>query len=157
MNRFFKYSLVISIIIVLIAGLIIFAITLYDPNTYKPLITQWVKDEKKRELRLDGDIRLTLYPQFGLNISQISLSEYDSREAFAHIKNIQLSLSLWPLLNKQLVVDKLAIQDLMPPSFASPTVAPILMTYYPQRMIRRRLNSILNRYISTTLPLFFET
>lgn len=112
MNRFFKYSLVISIIIVLITGLIISAITLYDPNAYKPFITQWVKDEKKRELQLDGDIRLTLYPQFGLNISQLSLSEYDSHEAFARIKNIQLSLSLWPLLSQQLVVDKLTIQGL---------------------------------------------
>ena len=112
MNRFFKYSLVISIIIVLIAGLIISAITLYNPNAYKPLITQWVKDEKKRELKINGDIRLTLHPQFGLNISQLSLSEYDSHAAFAHIKEFQLSLSLWRLLNKQLVVDKLSIQGL---------------------------------------------
>ena len=112
MNRYFKYSLIIFIVILLLTGLIISAVTLYDPNAYKPLITQWIKDEKKRELRLDGDIRLTVYPQFGLNISQLSLSEHDSREAFTHIENIQLSLSLWPLLSKQLVVDKFAIQGL---------------------------------------------
>lgn len=112
MNRTFKYSLTIFIVILLLVGLIISAVTLYNPNAYKPLITQWIKDEKKRELRLDGNIRLTVYPQFGLNISQLSLSEYDSHETFTHIENIQLSLSLWPLLSKQLVVGKLIIQGL---------------------------------------------
>ncbi len=112
MYRHFKYSLVIFIAILLLTGLIIAVVTLYEPNAYKPLITQWIKDKKKRELRLDGDIRLTVYPQFGLNISQLSLSEYDSHETFIHLENIQLALSLWPLLSKQLVVDKLTMQGL---------------------------------------------
>ncbi len=110
MSRFYKYSLITFFVIFLITGLIITVITHYNPNAYKPLITQWVKDKKQRDLKLDGDIKLTIFPQFGLNISQLSLSELDSHEVFSHIENIQLSLSLWPLLSKQLVVDKLAIQ-----------------------------------------------
>lgn len=112
MSRFYKYSLVTFIVIFLITGLIITVITQYNPNAYKPLITQWVKDKKQRDLKLDGDIKLTIFPQFGLNISRLSLSELDSHEVFFHIENIQLSLSLWPLLSKQLVIHKLAIQGL---------------------------------------------
>lgn len=112
MNRFFKYSLVTFIVIFLITILIVSVITQYNPNAYKPLITQWAKDKKQRDLKLDGDIKLTFFPRFGINISQLSLSEYDSHEVFSRIENIQLSLSLWPLLSKQLVVNKLAIQGL---------------------------------------------
>lgn len=112
MHRFFKYSLVSFIAIILITGIIVSAITFHNPNTYKLLITQWVKNEKQRNLTLDGDIKLTFYPQFSLNLSQVSLSEYHSHKEFASIENIYLSMSLWPLFRKQLVIDKLTIEGL---------------------------------------------
>lgn len=110
MHRFFKYSLVIFIAIVLTIGFAISVLALYDPNAYKPLITQWVKAEKQRELRLDGDIKLTFYPRLSINLSHLSLSEFDSHEEFATIDNLYLSLSLWPLLSQRLVVDKFAMR-----------------------------------------------
>ena len=63
MNRYLRFGLiVIALVSVLLLGLIIYFAINFDPNAYKPLITELVREKKQRELRLDGDIHLMLFP-----------------------------------------------------------------------------------------------
>jgi AsmA protein len=113
MNPYLRYALIVfAVVITLLAGLVIYIAAIFDPNAYKPQIIQLVKEKKQRTLRLDGDIKLTLFPGIGARVGNLTLSEYNSDKEFAAVENIFVSLALMPLLKKQLVVNEFAISGL---------------------------------------------
>ncbi len=113
MNKFVKYGLW-SIggmigVAALGAG---YLIATFNPNDYKAQIIQAVKDSKQRDLHLDGDIKLTFYPNVGVSLSKVSLSEFQKAQQFAAIDSAQVSLAVMPLLRKQIVVDEVTLTGL---------------------------------------------
>ena len=113
MNKILKYVLlgVGVIFAVAVAGAAYLAAT-FNPNDYKGQIIKAVKDSKQRNLRLDGDIKLSFYPNIGVSLSKVSLSEYKNDKEFAAIESARVSLALMPLLRKQAVVDEVAVSGL---------------------------------------------
>lgn len=113
MKKFVKYGayLVIGAIAFIMVLVGIVAAT-FNPNDYKSLIVQLVKDKKQRTLELEGDIQLTFWPKLGADLGKISLSEHKSTKAFASIEHAKVSLALLPLLKKELVVDAVYIDGL---------------------------------------------
>jgi AsmA protein len=102
MNRYLRFGLiVIALVSVLLLGLIIYFASNFDPNAYKPLITELVREKKQRELRLDGDIHLMLFPSPRIELGPLALSEYESDVEFASAERVQVSLALLPLLRKK--------------------------------------------------------
>jgi len=113
MNKILKYGLlgVGAIVVVAVAGVAYVAAT-FNPNDYKGKIIKAVKDSKQRNLRLDGDIKLSFYPNIGASLSKVSLSEYRNDKEFAAIESARVSLALLPLLHRQVVVDEVAVSGL---------------------------------------------
>ncbi|WP_177183597.1 AsmA family protein [Nitrosomonas cryotolerans] len=113
MNRLLKYSLIaLTGTTMLVIGTIVYITTALNINNFKPLIAQLITENKQRELRIEGDIKLTLHPKLGINLSGISLSEYGCKKIFASAEQVHLSLS-WPaLFRKQLIVDQITIRGL---------------------------------------------
>lgn len=113
MNKFLKYSLLgmAALVGIAVAGVAYLALT-FNPNDYKARIIQAVKDSKQRNLRLDGDIKLSFYPNIGASLSKVSLSEFRSDKEFAAIESARVSLALLPLLRKQVVVNEVAVSGL---------------------------------------------
>ena len=113
MNRYFRFGLlVIALVSVLLLGLIIYFAINFDPNAYKPLITELVREKKQRELTLDGDIHLMLFPRLGIELGALALSEHASHVEFASAERVQVSLALLPLLRKKLEVHQIVITGL---------------------------------------------
>ena len=113
MNKFLKYGLLaVGGAVVLVAGGVAYVAATFNPNDYKPQLIQMVKDKKQRTLRLDGDIKLTFFPAIGANLGKVSLSEFNSEKEFAAIDSAHVSLALWPLLSRQVVVDEVAVSGL---------------------------------------------
>ncbi|MDP1557975.1 MAG: AsmA family protein [Nitrosomonas sp.] len=113
MNPFWKISLItLAVFILLLAGVMGYLVALTDQNTYKPLISQWVKEKTQRELTFSGDIKLTFSPRFGIHLNHLSLSEFQSDKEFARVERVFLSLSLQPLVNKQLVIHEITLHGL---------------------------------------------
>ncbi|GAA5232492.1 AsmA family protein [Verticiella sediminum] len=97
-------------VLVLLAGIGIAALfLLVDPNDYKATLQDAVKEQYGRTLVIDGDIRLSLVPRLGLEISGISLSEPQSNQVFAVLDTARAAVSWWPLLTRHLVIEHLAI------------------------------------------------
>ena len=99
-----------------IAGLVSFLtiatailITTFNANDYKPQLIDLVQAKKNRILKLDGDIKLTLWPKLGISLGKASLSERNSKVEFATIDSAQASLALLPLLKRQLIIDRIHI------------------------------------------------
>jgi AsmA protein len=113
MNKILKYGLwgTGAVVGVAMAGFVYVAVT-FNPNDYKPQIIQAVRDSKQRDLRLDGDIKLSFYPNIGANLSKVSLSEYKSTKEFAAIESARVSLAVLPLLRKQVEVNEVAVSGL---------------------------------------------
>ncbi len=106
MNKILKYSLfgLGGIVLVLVIIVAIFTAT-FNPNDYKPMIVQLVKDKKQRTLNIEGDIKLAFWPKLGADLGKISLSEHNSDKEFAAVDGLKVSVALIPLLKKELVVD----------------------------------------------------
>jgi AsmA protein len=113
MNKILKYGLftVVGIIVVLIAAAVYIAAT-FNPNDYKPQIVQLVKQKLDRTLRIDGDIKLTFYPALGADLGGLALSEHASEKEFASVEAARVSLQLWPLLSRELVVSQVEVRGL---------------------------------------------
>ena len=110
MKKILKYGLLgLVIVLLLITGVISYFMATFNPNEYKPQIIQAVKDKQQRTLKLDGDIRLTIFPSIGARVEKISLSEFNSGKEFASVESAHVSLALLPLLAKQVVVNEVAL------------------------------------------------
>jgi len=110
MNKYLKYGLwSFGGLVLLAIGALAYVALTFDPNAYKPQITQAVKDSQERTLKLDGNIKLFFFPSVGANIGQVALSEFRSEQEFASIDNMRVSLALLPLLSGQVVVDEVTL------------------------------------------------
>ncbi|MBI1887427.1 MAG: AsmA family protein [Nitrosomonadales bacterium] len=113
MNKTLKYVLIGAgaAVGIAAAGAIYLAAT-FDPNDYKEQIIRAVKESKQRNLRLDGNITLSFFPNIGANVGKVSLSEFNSEKQFAAIDSARVSLALLPLLSGQAVVNEVAVSGL---------------------------------------------
>jgi AsmA protein len=99
------------VIAVPLIGAVIIAVT-FDPNEYKPMIINLVKDKTQRTLSIPGELSLSFFPRLGVELGQTSLSERNSQETFASIDSAQLSVELLPLFSERLVVDHVLLDGL---------------------------------------------
>lgn len=84
----------------------------FDPNDYKPMLVDLVKDKKQRTLSIPGELKMSFFPRLGLELGQTSLSERNSSETFASIERAKLSVELMPLFSGRLVVDHVLLEGL---------------------------------------------
>ncbi len=113
MNPYLKYAFtVFAVVVTLLIGLVLYIAATFDPNAYKPQIIQLVNEKKQRELKLDGDIKLTFFPSLRANVENIALNEYNSDKEFATAENVLVSIALMPLFKKQLVVNEITVKGL---------------------------------------------
>ncbi|NOU00238.1 MAG: AsmA family protein [Gallionella sp.] len=113
MKKFVKLGLwsagcVLSLVMVAVA----YVASTFNPNDYKAKIIHMVKESKQRNLHLDGDIKLSFFPNIGANLSKVSLSEANSDKEFAAMDSVRVSLAFIPLLRKQMVVDEVTMSGL---------------------------------------------
>jgi AsmA protein len=113
MAKILKYLLIaLGTLLVLFAGVAAYIAATFDPNAYKPQIIQLVKENRQRTLKLDGDIKLALFPRIGADLGRASLSEHKSDKEFASVESLRLALALGPLLHKELVVDEITVKGI---------------------------------------------
>ena len=111
MRTFIK--VLIFLIILIVAGLIALPFFI-DPNDYKQEISEQVEKATGRNLTLDGDIKLSVFPWIALELGPLSLSNAKGFKAdkFVKIEATQIRIKLLPLLKKQLEMDTLVFDGL---------------------------------------------
>lgn len=96
----------VGILVVVAVAVTAYLLATFDPNRYKEVLIAKVSAEQQRTLVLQGPISLGLWPSLHVKLSQVRLSEHQSPEAFASAEGLQLSVQAWPLLHKQLRVNR---------------------------------------------------
>ena len=111
LSRFF-FGL--SILVALAVAATAFFVATFDANRYKTQISQLVKKNTGRDLQLNGDISLSVYPNIALNLGAASLSNASGfgSTPFATVKSAKMGVQLMPLLKKSLVIEKIHLDGL---------------------------------------------
>lgn len=74
MKSLFKvFAWLIGIVVVLVAAVAIGVLTLVDPNDFKEEIAAAAKENTGRELTIEGDMEMTLFPWLGVKIGKVTL------------------------------------------------------------------------------------
>jgi AsmA protein len=87
---------------------------LVDPNDYKPGIAAAVRDATGRELVLQGDIKLAVFPWIALELGPASLGNPPgfTEQPFLSFKHAAVRARLLPLLAKRLEVGRVEVDGL---------------------------------------------
>ncbi len=103
MKRFVRWLLGVLLALTIILYLVLLALPyLFNPNDYKSLLTELVREQTGRELSIAGDFQLQISPQLHVSCSlaKVRLANHAllPTSTFAQSEQIKMKLSLWPLL-----------------------------------------------------------
>lgn len=107
---------VVGIAVVAIVGLLALAVgvlyALFDGDKIKAEISRTVLEQKQRTLVIAGQPKLSVWPNVGIQLDGVTLSEHASKDEFAALQSARISVALMPLLSKQVQVRALDIEGL---------------------------------------------
>ncbi|MGE5624668.1 MAG: AsmA family protein [Bacillota bacterium] len=107
-------GIVVGILVLLIIALAVLLPFLINPNRFKDDIAQLVKERTGRELAVQGDIKLSVFPWLGLQIGPLELSNARGFGAvpFAAVNETDVHVAFWPLLRRHVEVGDIKIDGL---------------------------------------------
>ncbi|MGZ5051243.1 MAG: AsmA family protein [Methylobacter sp.] len=106
----------IAITAVLSAVIMVTLPLVIDPNDFKPEIAAAVKDKTGRELVLDGELKLSVFPWFGVETGKAVLNnapDFPAATPFAALEQSEIRLRLLPLLSKKVYIDRIVLKGLV--------------------------------------------
>ncbi len=113
--RIFRIGLI-TILAIAVIGIVGVTALLFivNPNEYKPLIIKAVNQNTGRQLSLQGDISWKIWPNIGLHIQNVSLSNPPEfkEQNFVSAAAIDVSVQLLPLLHHSIIVNSLTLDGL---------------------------------------------
>ncbi len=115
MGKFLKILLTIFASLILIIIVAAIAIPLFvDPNEFKPQIIELVKKETGRDLSIDGDLEISVFPWIGVSTGELSISNAKgfADRPFAQIEQSDIKVKLLPLLSKKVEVSRIVLKGL---------------------------------------------
>jgi AsmA protein len=115
MKRVLKIlGLAVGAVFVLLVVAAIAVTLLFDPNDYKDEITAAVQDATGRQLTLDGDLELAVFPTIRIAVGSATLSNAPGfgDEPMARIGSASLSVALFPLLAQRIEVSRARLEGL---------------------------------------------
>src|SRR5882757_7132000 len=101
-------------VIALLALVMLMVWLLVNPNHYKTRIAAAVKEATGRDLVLQGDIKLSVFPWIALELGPASLGNPAgfSGEPFVAFRHAAVRAKLLPLIHEQLVINRVEIDGL---------------------------------------------
>jgi AsmA protein len=105
----------IAMFLLLIIAAVILIPMFVDPNDHKDRIVAEVKKATGRDLKIEGEIGLSVFPRLALDLNGLTLSNAKGfkGENFAAVKHAEVGVNLMPLLFQQLLeVDTVQIEGL---------------------------------------------
>ena len=108
----------IIIAIVVLIGLLIIALALayflIDANAFKQRIISEVNEATGRELTIEGDLDISVFPWLGLSANKVSLSNAPgfSDKPFASLERAEFGIKLAPIFRKEIEADAITLHGL---------------------------------------------
>jgi AsmA protein len=106
-------ALVAAALIAVVVGALLALPYFIDANRYKPEFEQYVQEAIGRPLKVAGAVRLSLFPWAGVSFSDLWMGTppaFAERD-FLTIKSFDVRVKLWPLLSRQVEVDRVVVSE----------------------------------------------
>ena len=102
-----------GLILLIVIAMIVLPMVI-DPNQFKGQIAAAVESNTGRQLAIEGDLGLSVFPWLGLEIGATSLANAAgfSDRPFAKVDTVQVRVKLLPLLRKELQMDTVILKGL---------------------------------------------
>lgn len=109
-----RLFLAILAIILLIVIALVAAYFLIDANAFKQRIITEVNHATGRELSIDGDLDISLFPWLGLSANNVALSNAPgfADQPFASIERAEFGIKLIPVFRKEIEADTITLHGL---------------------------------------------
>jgi AsmA protein len=95
-------------LLLVLAAAITWLVMGFDANRYKGFAIDWMQTHHHRTLAINGAIGLSLFPRLEITLADVSLSEANKPDEFAAIERAELAVDVLPLLNRELVIGRIA-------------------------------------------------
>lgn len=106
----------IGIGVAVLTGLLVVAIgalyALFDEAAIKRQLVDQVAAKTGRQLSIDGELGLSVWPDVAVRVSQVRLSEADGKSEFFKLGAARIAVAVLPLLGKELKVKRVEIDGL---------------------------------------------
>lgn len=103
-------ALLLAFIVIAMIGVIV----LVDPNDYRDEITAAVKRQTGRDMSIEGELGLSVFPWLGLELGRVRLDNPPgfTDETFASVERVNVKVALLPLLRLETRVGNLELDGL---------------------------------------------
>ena len=108
--RWIGFTVLAVVGLVALAAGILYA--LFDGEKVKAEISRVVLEDHQRSLVIDGKPQLSLWPNVGISLGRVTLSERASNAPFAALESARVSVAVMPLLRQQVQVRALEVAGL---------------------------------------------
>jgi len=112
MLKIFKWMLgaVVTLAVLLVLAALILP-QIIDPNDYRQQITELVKEQTGRDLTLDGDLSVSVFPWLGIRTQGLQFSQpAQIGGTMVSVDKAQLRVKVVPLFSKRVEIDTVVLQ-----------------------------------------------
>ena len=108
------FGVIVGVLVVIIAAALLSIRLFVNPNNFKDRIAAAVKQSTGRELKLDGDIKLSVFPWIALELGPASLGNPPGfgDQPFLSFTKAAVRVKLMPLLQKRLEIARVEVDGL---------------------------------------------
>ncbi len=107
-----KILIGLAAVVVLLIAAVFIAPSVIDWKSYAPEIATAVRDATGRELRIDGDISVSVLP-LTVSIGEFSLSNAEGMPSpeMISVAGVDIELALFPLIGRSVVIESLVVRE----------------------------------------------
>ena len=104
-------GLVLTLAVLILLAIVIVPLV-FEPNDYREQISDLVEDKTGRQLQLNGDLSVSVFPWLGIRTQGLSLSQpAEIGGSMVQVETAQLRLKLMPLLSKRVEIDTVILEQ----------------------------------------------
>lgn len=104
-------STVAGCVLLLLAAMALAAYLLFDPVKVKTEISHAIQAKYQRHSDI-GDVKLSFWPNLGLRVEKLAISEHNSQAPFLSLDSARIAVAVIPLLSRHLAINSLEINGL---------------------------------------------
>lgn len=107
-----KLLIFLAVLVVLVGGGLFAAVKMVPLEALKPQIQEKFRAATGRDLLIDGDMRVTIWPDIGMKITRVAVSNasWGRAEHMAAIEEMDAVLKLMPLFEKRVEIDRFILR-----------------------------------------------
>lgn len=107
-------GVVVGVVALVLIGAGVYLAFFFDANTYRPRIEEAAAKSTGRELRIDGDLSVSLFPSPHASIGTTRLAQakgFGTEPPFAELDSTKIYVRLAPLVRRRIEVEKIVIEN----------------------------------------------